>query len=233
MKLVREFITLFEKFTEDSDAVQDMGIGMPVYIEQVKKDIIDRYNKSSGNQTGAWFKQPSQTEINRITTYPEITRHINRYYQNYGVDLSLAMLAYLSSNNFIKIGATYSIYTALERGKSIKKRKEFIEGLIKIGAKVKQHDINLSMGKDNDKMTQFLIETAMQQKRGKIVQKMLDMALKKALAHHKIEMILWLFDKGADPSLDKYAVLQWALANDETELVKEMLKHIQNDPKYQ
>jgi len=231
MKLVREFITLFEKFTEDSDAVQDMGIGMPVYIEQVKKDIIDRYIKSNGGG-GAWFK-PSQVDINRICTYPEITRHINRYYQNYGVDLSLAMLAYLSSNNFIKIGATYSIYTALERGKSIKKRKEFIEGLIKIGAKVKQHDINLSMGKDNDKMTQFLIETAMQQKRGKIVQKMLDMALKKALAHHKIEMILWLFDKGADPSLDKYAVLQWALANDETELVKEMLKHIQNDPKYQ
>jgi predicted Ser/Thr protein kinase len=45
-------------------------------------------------------------------------------------------------------------------------------------------------------------------------------------------MILWLFKKGANPAYNKYETLRWALENDEKELVKEVLKHINNDPEY-
>lgn len=230
MKLVREFITLFEKFTEDSDAVQDMGIGMPHHIEQLKHDIIARYVKDQGGG-GTWFK-PSPSEIKRITEYDQIARFITHRYQEYGVDLSIAMLNYLSTNKFIDLTKSYLIYVALQRGRSIKKRRAFIEGLINIGARVKEPDITYSMQKNDDKMTRFLIESAMQQKRGKFIQNMLNLSLTRAMKNNKVNMILWLFEKGADPAYNKYLTLRWALENNQDELVKFMLEKIQNDPKY-
>jgi hypothetical protein len=51
MKLVREHI-IFEKFTEDSDPIRDMGIGFgnPVNFEEIAKKTIRR-NSPSGNWT--------------------------------------------------------------------------------------------------------------------------------------------------------------------------------------
>jgi predicted Ser/Thr protein kinase len=89
------------------------------------------------------------------------------------------------------------------------------------------------MIKEDDVMTQFLIESAIKQKRGiKFINKLLDNALHRAIQARKVDMILWLFKKGANPAYNKYETLRWALENDEKELVKEVLKHINNDPEY-
>jgi hypothetical protein len=220
VKLVREHIN--EKFVEDSDSIQDMGIGMGPIIQGIKEKMLLNYNK---------YGFPSGRNADDITTPSAICQYVMKHCHEYGVDIVTAVINYLNSTGKIHMSRTLLIYFALKIRKKSSK-EAVVEWLIDNGAKVKELEITYNMSTKDDKMTQFLIESAMTQKRGKFVKKMLDQALSRALSYHKVNMMQWLLDKGADPSLDKYKVLQWALENDETELVKEMLKYIQNDPKY-
>jgi ankyrin repeat protein len=221
---------IYEKFTEEGDPVEDMGIGISAYIDQVKQDLTKIVIRNFMSRTGM---TPSANHINRYTTYRDIAKFIAEKYQNYGVDISLAMLSYMSQKIYIDLKKLYLIFSASKSGKSRKLRKEFVKGLVGIGAKIFNEDINNSMGKEDDVMTQFLIESAIKQKRGiKFINKLLDNALHRAIQARKVNMILWLFNKGANPAYNKYETLRWALENDEKELVKEVLKHINNDPEY-
>jgi len=228
MKLVKEI--LYEKFTEESDPIEDMSIGISQYIEKIKRDIIDQHNKA--NRYGGYGRS-SAKEIQRITSPLNISKYVARYYFTYGVDESLGVIQYFISNKLIEKNRPFLIYAALKRGKSIKDRTRFIKGLVDLGIKIKPVDIDLSMGLKNDEMTRFLIESAMQQKKKpEFIQTMLNNALKRAMGAHKVNMILWLFKHGANPAYNKYQTLQWALVNDEKELVKVVLQHINNDPEY-
>jgi hypothetical protein len=67
MKLVREHI--YEKFTEQSDPVHDLGIGIDETVEQFKKELNDEWpTLTERHEHFHYFK--SEPKFIRIDAYP-------------------------------------------------------------------------------------------------------------------------------------------------------------------
>jgi hypothetical protein len=197
MRLVREHIN--EKFTEDSDPITDMGIGV---INQLKEEYLAFYSKYHH------YGIPKTKE--------EITiDHLLNFCFN--TNKSIEIIELLLQN-----GADLNSHFT----QAITKGLDFLKLFINRGLIIEKNNskIAFSVALNNEKLDiadYFINELnlPLQNKNSLIL---------RYSKYNKTESVKWLIKHGADPTIYNYCVLRYALKNKNFELldigVKEYIK---------
>ena len=212
MKLVREHI--FEKFTEESDPVKDMGIGL--------SNIIAKYEKKTGNylsKDGPRFLGSFLLDLN---------------YNEFEKDLIIPLLKYILRKNIdVNKPGTYIAYRAFDiRDKEIK--NEVIKLLVEAGLNITPGKIFEYCTKEDYELMKYLFELGLEKRKDKPekLQKFKNRMLIEAAKNNMTEIAEWALELGVEPANDGYEALKYALEHRNKELAKTLAKKLANDPNY-
>jgi len=230
MKVVREHIN--EKFSEESDPIEDMGIGIGGLIEDYKKKVIKEKGWTRGQTLGD------------LDTAAELVRDMSAsgwYSTKKDVDdeqfeLYMRMLEHILKQGHVDVNApnTYILSGAMGLKHPKPRRLELLKLLIKYGLKIKTLDNLISSDDDKDKTEalKLLAKAGILQRKPKFVPIFKNNVLYWAAQHGNMELVKFALEEGADPSYKNNYALQAALEKDKTELIKILIKYLQNNPKY-
>jgi len=228
MKLVREHIN--ERFTEEGDAVRDMGIGVGGLIKEYKKKVAKMHGWSSRDQ------------VNDITAASQMVNEIgasgwretalsDEDYKTY-----MLMLEHLLKGGVDVNGSgTGFLSNALNIKHPTPRRLEVLKLLLKYGLKIKTLDYLMSHNDDKSKTEAFKLlgEAGLKQRpKEKVAQTFKNNMLKWACEFKNDELTKWALDKGADPSMKNHYALQSALIYNNVELIKLFVKELLKEPEY-
>lgn len=203
MKLVREHIN--EKFTQDTDPVQDMGIGI---IEKLKDEYLKRMSTS-------W--RPIKRED--ISLDDLLYFSLSSYLGNKNIDVVEALI---DAGANIKNKTSDALTDALYRG------KDFVKLLLDKGAnpnaKRCEAFVTAVWIQDFD-IAQMILDA------GANVHAQGDLALRQASKYNHPNAMKWLLDRGANPNTRNYYCLQYALRNKNFELADQLVKYYIKDRK--
>jgi hypothetical protein len=222
MKLVREHIN--EKFTEDSDPIKDMGIGL---ITKLKQEYISShwlYVQPKKSKGFPWnkYQAPSQ----RHPTEDEVTLDMLFDYclrdrtGKYGISVVEALI-----DAGADVNMSYSFqspfYIAINKG--IDYVKLFISKVDKI------KDLNrlcytAILEKKLDIAELFV-------KAGADIKFQGNICIRSASKYNLTDSVKWLLDKGANPNVLDYYCLQQALRNKNYELTDIFFKEYEKSHK--
>jgi len=229
MKLVREHIN--EKFTEEGDSIQDMGIGIDGLIEKYKKKIAKSRNwgRIGDNVDDATAAGSMAQEMN-TTGWREREQTLT----DDEFDLHMKMLERLFKRG-VDINAVPSLLSNVLGIKHPKPRRtKALKLILKYGLKLKSLDgyFYKSDNTDDIKTLKLLVEAGLLQRKEKFKQTWLNNVLKWASDGNNDEMIIWIVEKGADASSRNHYALQKALEKDQKELIKVLAKQLLKEPDY-
>lgn len=228
MKLVKEHIN--EKFSEESDPVEDMGIGIGKLLDDYKKknrkqgwtqghplDDLDIARELISDITGTWYKSKKNLSDDDFKIHMKMLEYLLK---QGNVDVNLP-----NTNIFINV-------LNLEHPKT--RRLDLFKLLIKYGLKIKTLDELISKDDDASKIQAFklLIKAGILQRKEKFAQIFKNNVLYWSSKGQNVELVKFALNEGADPSNRNYYALQSALEHNQVELIKIFIKILQNDPKF-
>lgn len=217
MKYVREYIN--EKFTEEGDPIQDMGIGVMPIIERIKEKMLKEWR---------WRKSDIANE--------DIAKYCVQNYnkdKNINVDNCVLVLNYLFNNG---VSASYKerysygyaaddFLTTLLWNNYDPDEKTIIKLLLDKGLKVQPtHLSSVLRNKRPVEVIKMLIDAA-----DKSV--LTTQLLNSAALYKKGEIVELLIDKGVDPTTKNHYALQQAIKNRDNKLIKILMPYLKKDYK--
>lgn len=216
---------VFEKFDEEGDPIQDMGIGIRDAIEKYKekadrtiRDDADAINYMlSDIQPTSWSgKKPATDE-----KYESIK----------------SMIEFLVKQNpKVNESGFHGIQYALNI-ENPTRRREILKLVLSTGVKIKTMEdwiYRETEGAANDRTKDLILiaEVGYTQRKEKFKGVFLNNVLKWGAGGRNMGLCKWALDKGADPSVNSWSPLQNALEHNQTELVKILIPYLLKDPKF-
>jgi hypothetical protein len=145
------------------------------------------------------------------------------------------MLEYLLKDKKADVNTTnLNILSNTIRIKNIDRRIKILKLLATYGLKIKTLDDFMTNNESEDdiKTLKLLALIGIKQRKSKFVPIFTNNVLYWAAQGKNMEMVKFALDQGADPSYKNNFALQSALQHDNPELIKILIKHLQNNPKY-
>lgn len=206
---------IYEKFTEDSDPIKDMGIGL---ITKLTREFIDNNWKYeySAPKTSFFGQQKYAQPIKRRLREDEVTIDmlfnycLNERTGKYGLSVIKAL---------IDAGATIDNRSG-HFFKAIEKGIDYVKLFIDKGGEIKNINglcYSAIMGDKLD-IAELFVE------KGANIKSQANICIRSASKYNLTNAVKWLLDKGANPNVYNYYCLQQALKNKNYELVNIFFK---------
>jgi hypothetical protein len=201
MKLVREHIN--EIFTEDSDPIHDMGIGIENAVKRIKK------------YAGRYTYSPNDEDVFDYCIY-----HLKDQ------DLAISVMDYLIQQG--RVDLHYSVYLSSAVNTVPDERAlKFVKYLLDNNIEINIYDIQNAEYASQDILK--LIKEYIFKTKNKIG---LDYFLERASRLNDTAEVIKIIKSGADPSIKKHKILQDAIRHKNKELVNFLLPYLEKDVKY-
>jgi hypothetical protein len=216
---------IFEKFSEEGDPVNDMGVGIRGIIEKYKADAGRRI-RDDADAINSMISdiQPPSWGVGKIPTDEEYT-------------LLKAMIEFLVKQNpKVNESGFYGVQYALNI-ENPTRRREILKLVLSTGVKIKTMEdwiYRETEGAANDRTKDLILiaEVGYTQRKEKFKGVFLNNVLKWGAGGRNTGLCKWALDKGADPSVNSWSPLQNALEHNQTELVKILIPYLLKDPKF-
>lgn len=214
---------VFEKFTEDSDPIHDMGIGSEELYKRVKHNISK--TSSSDNNDILNYCLTSVRDVDIAKTV--ITYIIRKKLFDWNDERAWVFPVIRLSNLHDKQSRAFDLLNfILDLGYKVKERevKRIKEYMISYSQSVRTKDRAVFCKKIYDIIEQNVYSTRNEP--------VLQYFLKEAIKKNDNSTVKKILNMGIDPTYNNHYLLQMAIRRKNKEVVELLLTHLQKDPKY-
>jgi hypothetical protein len=208
---------IFEKFSEESDPIEDMGIGIG--------DMVKKFSDKMQREEGVSLYKDAAKFLQYFLIYADWNDdRLKQIKIELPKDLIIPMLKYILKQN-INLNETgaYIGYQASNL-KDRKLKHEVFKLLIDNGLDVTPAKIFEYFKKEDAETVKYITEKGLKKRKEPNATKYKNRILIEASKNNHPEVVKWALSVGADPSIENYIALRGALEDNNKELAVMLAK---------